>query len=74
MFLLTTLQSVLMNMEPATATDNCGEVTIAEEVVNTPGMCAGDYVLTRTITAIDDCGNSTIVTQVITLLIQQHLS
>ena len=55
-------------MEPATATDNCGEVTITEEVVNTPGMCAGDYVLTRTITATDDCGNATTVTQVITVI------
>ena len=55
-------------MDAATATDNCGDVTITEEVVNTPGMCAGDYVLTRTITATDDCGNSTTVTQVITVV------
>ena len=34
-------------MEEATATDNCGEVVIAERG-SAAGACAGDYVITRT--------------------------
>ena len=54
-------------MDDATATDNCGEVTITVEEVTTPGACAGDYVITRTFTATDDCGNATTATQTITM-------
>jgi hypothetical protein len=54
-------------MDDASATDNCGEVSIAVEVVTTPGDCAGNYTITRTFTATDDCGNSSSATQTITV-------
>ena len=56
-----------MPMEAASATDNCGPVTVTEEVATTPGGCAGEYILTRTFTATDDCGNSATAQQVITV-------
>jgi len=56
-----------MPMEAASATDNCGPVTVTEEVDTTPGGCAGEYILTRTFTATDDCGNSATAQQVITV-------
>ena len=46
-----------MPMDAASATDNCGPVTVTEEVATTGG-CAGEYILTRTFTATDDCGSS----------------
>ena len=55
-------------MDEASATDNCGEVTITVEEVTTAGACAGDYVITRTFTATDDCGNATTDTQTITIV------
>ena len=55
-------------MDEASATDNCGEVTISVDEVTTAGACAGDYVITRTFTATDDCGNSTSATQTITIV------
>ena len=55
-------------MGSATASDNCGEVSIAVNAVTTLGDCAGDYTITRTFTAIDDCGNATSATQVITIV------
>ena len=55
-------------MDDASATDNCGEVTISVEEVTTPGACAGDYTITRTFTATDDCGNATTATQTITIV------
>ena len=55
-------------MDEASATDNCGEVTITVEEVTTAGACAGDYIITRTFTATDDCGNATTDTQTITIV------
>ena len=34
-------------MEDASATDNCGEVTIAVVETTIAGACAGDYSITR---------------------------
>ena len=41
-------------MEMAEASDNCGEVSISVEEVTTPGACAGDNTITRTLTATDN--------------------
>ena len=54
-------------LDAATASDNCGEVTIEEVSETTAGDCAGNYMITRTFTATDDCGNSTSATQTITV-------
>ena len=54
-------------MDDATATDNCGEVSIEVSSETTAGACAGEYTITRTFTATDDCGNSTSATQTITV-------
>ena len=53
-------------LEAATATDNCGIVTISE-VADTTYSCANSYVVTRAFTAMDECGNSTSATQTITI-------
>ena len=49
----------------ATATDNCGEVTVTVETETLDGGCANTYTLIRTFTATDACGNSTEATQTI---------
>ena len=54
-------------LDDATATDNCGEVTIEVSSEETAGDCEGSYTLTRTFTATDDAGNSTSATQTITV-------
>ena len=54
-------------LDDATATDNCGEVTIEVSSEETAGDCAGSYTVTRTFTATDDAGNSTSATQTITV-------
>ena len=46
-------------MDAASASDNCGEVTIEEVSETIAGDCAGSYTITRTFTATDDAGNST---------------
>ena len=51
----------------ATASDNCGEVTVTMEPSIEQGECTGEYVLTRTYTAMDECGNSSTATQTITV-------
>ena len=53
-------------IDDATATDNCGEVTI-EVSSETPQATAGSYTVTRTFTATDDAGNSSSATQTITV-------
>ena len=54
-------------MDDATATDNCGEVSIEVSSETTAGDCAGNYTITRTFTATDDAGNSSSATQTITV-------
>ena len=55
-------------MDDASATDNCGEVTIYVVETTIDGACAGDYTITRAFTATDDCGNATSATQTITII------
>ena len=55
-------------MEMAAAVDNCGTVVVTVDEETTFGLCAGDYVITRTFTATDDCGNATSATQTITIV------
>ena len=54
-------------MDDATASDNCGEVTIEVSSETTAGNAAGNYVIVRTFTATDDAGNSSSATQTITV-------
>ena len=54
-------------LDDATASDNCGEVTIDVSSETIAGDCAGNYTVVRTFTATDDCGNSTSATQTITV-------
>ncbi len=53
-------------LAPATATDNCNEVTITSEDVITGDDC--ETVITRTWTATDACGNSSRCVQTITIV------
>ena len=55
-------------LDDATASDNCGAVTIqlSEEILD--GSCVNGYVMLRTFTATDDAGNSTSATQTITVV------
>ena len=57
----------MMPMDEATASDNCGEVTIEVSSETTAGDAAGNYVIVRTFTATDDAGNSVSATQTITV-------
>ena len=52
-------------LEDASATDNCGQVTITLATDTLEGGCAQAYTVTRTFTALDECGNSTSATQTI---------
>ena len=54
-------------LDEASATDNCGEITIdLEEVITSEeNSGTGEYTITRTFTATDDAGNSTTDVQVI---------
>ena len=54
-------------MDDATATDNCGEITITVTSETTPGDATGNYTIARTFTATDDAGNGTSATQTITI-------
>ncbi|MDA0729707.1 MAG: hypothetical protein O3C18_08470, partial [Bacteroidetes bacterium] len=55
-------------LDDASATDNCGEVTITLVADTAAGACAQAYIVTRTFTATDECGNSTTDTQTITIV------
>ena len=52
----------------ASATDNCGTVTIALSEETIAGDCAGTFTLVRTFTATDDAGNSTSASQTIAVV------
>ena len=54
-------------MDDATASDNCGVVTIEVMSETTTGDAAGNYTIVRTFTATDDAGNSSSATQTITV-------
>ena len=54
-------------MDAASASDNCGEVTIEEVSETIAGDCAGNYAITGTFTATDDARNSMSATQTITV-------
>ena len=54
-------------LDDATATDNCGMVTIDEVADTAFSDCPGNYVVTRTFTATDECGNDTTMAQTITI-------
>ena len=51
----------------ATATDNCGQVTVTFTDREAPGDCPQERVITRTFTAVDECGNEDTATQTITI-------
>ena len=53
--------------DDASATDNCGEVTIEVSSETIAGACPGNYTVVRTFTATDDAGNSSSATQTITV-------
>ena len=53
-------------LDDATASDNCGLVTVTVNA-DTVSTCTNSYVVTRTFTASDDCGNETQAVQVITI-------
>ena len=55
-------------LDDATASDNCGEVTIDVSSETIAGDAAGNYTVVRTFTATDDAGNSTSAQQTITVL------
>ena len=52
-----------MPMDDATASDNCGEVTIDVMSETTAGDAASNYIIVRTFTATDDAGNSSSATR-----------
>ena len=54
-------------LEDASASDNCGEVTIAVSSETIAGNATGNYTVVRTFTATDDAGNSTSAQQTITV-------
>ena len=53
-------------MDDATASDNCGEVTIEVSSETTAGDAAGNYTIVRTFTATDDA-ETALSTQTITV-------
>ena len=55
----------MKSLDMATATDDCGEVTVTVSTDTLFGECANSYTLVRTFTAMDACGNSTEASQTI---------
>ncbi len=55
-------------LEDATATDNCGDVTITVIPVMEPGQCANEYTLVRIFIAVDECGNESAAEQIISVI------
>ncbi len=53
--------------ETLTASDACGTASVDFDETTSSGLCAGNYMITRTWTATDDCGNETIHVQTITV-------
>ena len=56
-----------MILDDATATDNCGEVTIEVSSETIAGRLRRQHTVVRTFTATDDCGNSSSCDQTITV-------
>ncbi|MGK0363014.1 MAG: gliding motility-associated-like protein [Saprospiraceae bacterium] len=55
-------------LSDASATDNCGDVTITvEETTEQSTVCENNYTITRIYTATDDCGNTSTITQTISV-------
>ena len=59
--------SIELFLDDASATDNCGEVTIEVASETIPGNAAGNYTVVRTFIATDDAGNSSQALQTITV-------
>jgi len=55
-------------MDDATATDNCGDVSIEVVEWTISGNSIGNYEIVREFTAVDDCGNFSSAIQVITIV------
>ena len=54
-------------LDDASASDNCGEVSIEVSSETIAGDAAGNYTVVRTFTATDDAGNSSQAQQTITV-------
>ncbi|MDG1674576.1 MAG: hypothetical protein P8H88_03935, partial [Flavobacteriales bacterium] len=63
--------AAMADLGEATATDDCGEVSISVTSEVIPGQCSGSYSIVRTFVAIDPCLNSTEGQQVISVVDNQ---
>ncbi|MEH6537556.1 MAG: T9SS type A sorting domain-containing protein, partial [Psychroserpens sp.] len=54
-------------VETLTANDTCGVAIVSYAESTASGLCAGEYVITRTWTATDECNNQAIHEQTITV-------
>lgn len=57
-----------MVLADASATDNCGDVSVIVTTLTIAGTCSGNYDVHRTFTATDDAGNSSALTQIISVV------
>ena len=57
-----------MVLAEASATDNCGDVSVIVTTSTFAGTCAGNYAFHRTFTATDDAGNASALTQIISVV------